>query len=65
VAANSILERGFGKPREQNPEELQQAQIDLSTLTSAELALLMKLVDSGVYGQHPSRSLRRSKSRER
>jgi hypothetical protein len=47
VAADSILERAFGKPREQTPEELRQAQIYLSTLNSAELALLMKLVDSG------------------
>jgi len=47
VAANSILERAWGKPREQKPEEHREASIDLSTLTNAELALLVKLVESG------------------
>jgi hypothetical protein len=47
VAANSILERAWGKPREQKPEEQYQASIDLSALTDGELALLLKLVESG------------------
>jgi hypothetical protein len=47
VAANAILERAWGKVREQKPEEHQQASIDLSKLTGAELALLVKLADSG------------------
>jgi hypothetical protein len=47
VAANSILERAWGKVREQKPEEQQQASIDLSALTDSELALLLKLVESG------------------
>jgi hypothetical protein len=47
VAANSILERAWGKVREQKPEEQHQASIDLSALTDAELALLLKLADSG------------------
>jgi hypothetical protein len=47
VAANSILERAWGKPREAKPEEVEQAHIDLTALTNAELALLVKLVESG------------------
>lgn len=47
VAANSILERAWGKVREQKPEEQKQAHIDLTNLSAAELQLLMKLVDSG------------------
>ena len=47
VAANAILERAWGKTKEMRPEEGQQAQIDLSSLSGAELALLMRLVDSG------------------
>lgn len=47
VAANSILERAFGKVREMKVEEQPQAHIDLSTLTNAELALLVGLVQSG------------------
>jgi hypothetical protein len=47
VAANSILERAWGKVREQKPEEQHQASIDLSALTDSELALLLKLADSG------------------
>ena len=47
MAANSILERAYGKVREQKPEEQQHAAIDLSALSNAELGLLMKLVESG------------------
>lgn len=47
VAANSILERAWGRAREQKPEEQEQARIDLSKLSSAELGVLMGLVASG------------------
>jgi hypothetical protein len=47
VAANSIMERAWGKVREMKPEEQTKAQIDLSKLSNAELALLMKLVEDG------------------
>ena len=47
VAANSLLERAWGKVREQRPEEREQMQIDLSQLSGPELALLMKLAASG------------------
>ena len=46
VAANSILERAFGKVREARPEDLPKAAIDLSSLSDAEPAILMKLVES-------------------
>jgi hypothetical protein len=47
VAANSVLERAWGKVREMKPEEQEKAQIDLSKLSAAELQLLMNLVESG------------------
>jgi len=47
VAANSILERAWGKVREAKPEEHKVASIDLSKLNDAELDLLLKLADSG------------------
>jgi hypothetical protein len=47
VAANSILERAWGKAREMKPEEQEKAQIDLSTLSAAELKILLDLVQSG------------------
>jgi hypothetical protein len=47
VAANSLLERAWGKVREQKPEEQGQASIDLSQLSSAELAIMVRLVESG------------------
>jgi hypothetical protein len=47
VAANSILERAWGKVREQKPEEQKQHRIDLSKLTGPELALLLQLAQSG------------------
>ena len=47
VAANSILERAWGKVREAKPEEHKAASIDLTALSGAELALLLKLADSG------------------
>jgi hypothetical protein len=47
VAANSILERVFGKARELRPEETEKAEIDLRMLSDPELAVLAKLVESG------------------
>jgi hypothetical protein len=47
VAANSLLERAWGKVREVHPEEAQHAHIDLTALSSEELALLVRLVESG------------------
>jgi hypothetical protein len=47
VAANSLLERAWGKVREQKPEEQQQMHIDLSRLNAAELKILVDLVQSG------------------
>lgn len=47
VAANSLLERAWGKVREAKPEENTQASIDLSGLTAEELAIMVKLVQSG------------------
>lgn len=44
VAANSILERAWGKPKESKPEEQEQARIDVTTLTDAELAVLLNMV---------------------
>jgi hypothetical protein len=47
VAANSILERAYGKVKERQPEHEEQTSIDLSTLSNSELALLVRLVESG------------------
>jgi hypothetical protein len=47
MAASLVLERAWGKPREAQPEEQHEASVDLSALTDAELALLLKLADSG------------------
>ena len=47
VAANSLLERAWGKVREAKPEENVQASIDLSGLTAEELAIMVRLVQSG------------------
>ena len=46
MAASLILERAFGKPKEQVPQE-ERAQIDLTKLTNEELQILVGLVDSG------------------
>jgi hypothetical protein len=54
VAANSILERAWGKVREQKPEEQQQVHIDLTTLSAVELAILVKLAESGRLRSVPS-----------
>jgi hypothetical protein len=47
TAANLILERAWGKVKEYRPEERQEGHIDLSQLTNSELALLVRLCDSG------------------
>jgi hypothetical protein len=56
VAANSILERAWGKVREQKPEEQQQTHIDLTMLTATELAILVKLTESGRLRSVPNDS---------
>jgi hypothetical protein len=47
MAASLVLERAWGKPREAEPEEREDARIDLSKLSRAELDVLVKLVDRG------------------
>jgi hypothetical protein len=47
VAANSILERAWGKVREAKPEEQQQAHIDLSALSAEEMRIMLALAQSG------------------
>jgi hypothetical protein len=47
VAANSILERAYGRPKEQKLEELEQTSIDLSQLSREELDVLFRLAQSG------------------
>jgi hypothetical protein len=47
VAASHILERAWGKVREQKPEEVEQQAIDLRGLSLEELAVMTKLVLSG------------------
>ena len=54
VAANSLLERAWGKVREAKPEEQQQMQLDLSSLDAAELALLVRLVNSDRFKAIPA-----------
>jgi hypothetical protein len=56
VAANSILERAWGKVKEAKEEPQPEAHVDLSQLTAAELAILAKLVDSGRLGGSETRS---------
>jgi hypothetical protein len=46
VAANSILERAWGKAKEHKPEEQEQV-LDLSQLTREELDVLFRLAQSG------------------
>jgi hypothetical protein len=47
VAANSLLDRGWGKPREQQPAQQEQVHIDLTRLSDEELGILVRLVQSG------------------
>jgi hypothetical protein len=44
TAANLILERAFGRVREQRTEEPQPMQLDLSSLSGDELQILIRLV---------------------
>jgi hypothetical protein len=53
MAASLILERAFGKPKEQVPQE-ERAQIDLTKLTNEELQILVCLVDSGRLTSAPA-----------
>jgi hypothetical protein len=46
VAAERLLERAWGPPR-QTPDERQDARIDLSKLSDAELKVLLALVERG------------------
>jgi hypothetical protein len=55
VAANSILERAWGKVREMKPEEREQVSIDLSALSAAELKILLDLAQSGRLRSLPSK----------
>jgi hypothetical protein len=55
MAASLILERAFGRPKEQVPHE-ERAQIDLTKLTAAELQILIGLADSGRLTSAPSPS---------
>jgi hypothetical protein len=54
VAANSLLERAWGRVREQKPEEERQMQLDLSALSAAEPDLLVRLVTSDRFKSVPS-----------
>jgi hypothetical protein len=57
MSASLILERAWGKVREAKPEDQQpEAHVDLSQLTAAELAILVKLADSGRLGGTETRS---------
>lgn len=49
VAAQAVLERAWGKPREPSPDELEKtgARLDFSRLTRDELMLLLKITQSG------------------
>jgi hypothetical protein len=48
VAAQAVLERAWGKPREVDLNEVRERMtIDLSALSQAELVLLMKIAKSG------------------
>jgi hypothetical protein len=47
TAADLVLERAWGRPKEQRDEDNTQASIDLSQLSGEELALLVKLCESG------------------
>src|SRR6516164_4517899 len=50
MSASLILERAWGKVKEAKEEPQSEAHIDLSQLTTAELAILIKLADSGRLG---------------
>jgi hypothetical protein len=53
MSAGMILERAFGRPREAEREERQEAQLDVSQLNNAELQLLLRLVQSGRLCEAP------------
>jgi hypothetical protein len=57
MSASLILERAWGKVKEMKPEDQQpEAHVDLSTLSNEELAVLVKLADSGRLGGTETRS---------
>ena len=53
MAASLILERAFGRPKEQVPQE-ERAQIDLTKLTNSELQILVGLAESGRLTSGPA-----------
>jgi hypothetical protein len=53
VAAERLLERAWGRPREAPPEPQQEARLDVSALSREELAILTKLVLSGRLTSKP------------
>jgi hypothetical protein len=55
TAANLILERAWGRPKEHQPDEAEEPiKIDLSILTNEELAILARLVTSDRWNGLPS-----------
>jgi hypothetical protein len=55
TAANLLLERGWGRPKEQPQEEAeQQMQLDLSMLSDQEVAILVRLVESNRWRGLPA-----------
>jgi hypothetical protein len=54
VAANSILERAWGRAKEQKPEDQERVSIDLTALSAAELKILLDLAQSGRLRSVPS-----------
>jgi hypothetical protein len=57
TSANLILERAFGKPREYKEDQQREAHVDLTQLTASELAILVRLADSGRLGGVPTDGL--------
>jgi hypothetical protein len=47
VAANSVLERAWGKTKEMRPEEGERQSLDVSALTDLELRVLMQAIQDG------------------
>jgi hypothetical protein len=57
TAANLLLERAFGKAREFKEDQQRETRLDLTSLTANELAVLVKLADSGRLGGLPTDGL--------
>jgi hypothetical protein len=54
TVANLLLERAFGRAREFKEDQQREAHVDLTSLTASELAILVKLADSGRLGGVPT-----------